>query len=365
VLANRVRARRSELGLSQKYVAAAADVSRQSLNAIERARVSPNVLLALKLARVLACDVEQLFGDDAREECEALLGASVRKSETRVLLGIVRERWIAHPLRAELGQEHYAADGFVRDTRAAAGARVRVELARPASELADTLFVGGCAPGLGILMDRLNGAQGRYRWLMQANAAALRSWGSGHTHITGLHLPDEPPQRAARLVARHMPTERGALYAFAKWEAGLVVAPGNPLCIRGVRALAKNVRVALREEGSGSRVQLARLLRESGLELSTLTPRAIAATSHFAVARAVQLGAADAGFSIRAMALAFGLDFVPLVDERFDLAITDDLVADARTSRLLDVLASPSFRRELGELGYDAARAGERLCPLP
>lgn len=364
VLENRVRARRSELGLSQKYVAAAVEVSRQSLNAIETARATPNVLLALKLARVLESDVEALFGDEVREEREAVLGAAVRRSETRVLLGVVRERWVAHPLGSEFGKA-YAADGFVRSSRGNAGSRVRVELARPASELADTLFVGGCAPGLGVLMDRLNGVHGRYRWLMQANNTALRAWASGHTHIAGVHLPDEAPARVSRLVARHLPTEHGSLHAFAKWEAGLVVAPGNPLRIRDVAGMmGKNVRVSLREEGSGARVQLARLLRDAGLELAPILPRALPASSHFAVAQAVQLGAADTGFAIRAVAVAFGLDFVPLIEERFDLALPDDVREDTRTLRLLDVLSSRNFRRELGELGYDAAHAGEQLCTL-
>jgi putative molybdopterin biosynthesis protein len=350
--------------LSQKYVAAAVDVSRQSLNAIETARATPNVLLALKLARVLGSDVETLFGADVREEREAVLGASVRKSETRVLLGVVRERWVAHPLYAEQGApEPYAADGFLRGLRGSAGKTVRVELARPAGELADTLFVGGCAPGLGVLMDRLNGGHGRYRWLMQANASALRSWARGHTHLTGIHLPDDAPQRLARLVARHLPTERGALHAFASWEAGLVVAAGNPKRVRDVRALRK-LRVALREEGSGARVELARLMREQGLELATLLPRSIATGSHFAVAQAVQLGAADVGFSIRAVALAFGLDFVPLIQERFDLAIPDDLAHDTRTVRLLDMLSSRAFRRELNELGYDATHAGDKITDI-
>jgi putative molybdopterin biosynthesis protein len=200
---------------------------------------------------------------------------------------------------------------------------------------------------------------------MQANATALRAWASGRTHIAGVHFPDAEPQNAARVVARHLPTDRGTLHAFAKWEAGLVVAPGNPRRIRDVTALVRgNVRCALREEGAGARVQLVRLLRERGLELSPILPRSVAATSHWGVAQAVQLGAADAGFAIRAVALAFGLDFVPLVEERFDLALTDDLAGDARTERMFDVLASRAFRRELTELGYDAANAGQKLIDI-
>ena len=59
---NRVRARRDELALTQKYVASAVGVSRQSLNAIETGRTTPSVTLALKLGHVLGARVEALFG---------------------------------------------------------------------------------------------------------------------------------------------------------------------------------------------------------------------------------------------------------------------------------------------------------------
>jgi putative molybdopterin biosynthesis protein len=365
VIENRVRARREELGLSQKYVAASIEVSRQSLNAIETARATPSVAIALKLARVLGTDVEGLFGAELREEREAALGATVRRAGTRVLLGTVRGGWVAHPLACEhLAQRHYAADGFVRSVR---GGRARIELARPEADLQDTVFLGGCAPGLSVLTDRLEGAHGpgRFRWLMQANTAALRGLAQGHTHLAGIHLPHDAPQRLARLVARHLPTARGALYAFAKWESGLVVSPKNAARVRDVRSLERpKLRVALREEGSGARTQLTRLLRDEGLDIAQLVDRSVATYSHMAVAQAVQLGAADVGFSIRAAAIAFGLHFVPLVEERFDLAVPSDLERDARIERLLEVLTTTSFQRELTELGYDARGAGSKVTDV-
>lgn len=362
---NRVRTRRDELGMAQKDLAAHVGVSRQSLNAIETQRTSPGVALALKLARALESNVEALFGTAPSEELEATLGARIRGAGTRVLVGRVRDHWIAQPLSGEPhAPSHYAADGFVRGVSAG---RVRVELTRASSDLSETVFVSGCAPGLGVLTDRLEGAAGpgRFRWLMQANNAALRSLERGHAHVVGVHLPDNMPHQLGRLIARHLPTERGALYAFARWEAGLVVAPGNPARVRDLSALHRpRLRVALREEGSGARTQLMRMLRTEGVDIAQLTARSVATYSHMAVAQAVQLGAADVGFTIRAAALAFQLDFVPLIQERFDLAVPDDLESDVRVLRLLEMLGEPSFRRELGELGYDAAASGELVSEV-
>ena len=56
-----VRTRRNEAGLSQADLAAAVDVSRQTINAIERDRYDPSIELAFKLAYYFDCRIEDLF----------------------------------------------------------------------------------------------------------------------------------------------------------------------------------------------------------------------------------------------------------------------------------------------------------------
>ncbi|MDB2239049.1 helix-turn-helix transcriptional regulator [Halorubrum ezzemoulense] len=58
---NSVRERREERGLSQADLADAVDVSRQTINAIERERYDPSLELAFKLAAHFDCRVETLF----------------------------------------------------------------------------------------------------------------------------------------------------------------------------------------------------------------------------------------------------------------------------------------------------------------
>ncbi len=360
---NQVRQRRDQLGLSQKEIAAAIGVSRQSLNAIETGRAVPSVVLALRLARCLGTNVEGLFVAESSQEIVATLAGALPRKRGRVLLGSVRDRWIAHSLQTpSLALGQCAADGFVREPPVSGQARV--ELARPIRDVSETLFVGGCAPGLGVLADRLNGARGpgRFRWIVQANRSALQALARGHVHLAGVHLPIAGGQRSERALARYLPTRKAAVYALANWDAGLVLPKDNPRQIRGIAALENpRLRVALREPGSGARVQLERLLKRVGLDTRHLARRAIAAASHLEVAHAVALGAADVGFAIRGAALSFELDFVPLVEERFDLVVPDDLAHDARVTRLFETLASATFQRELGELGYDAAQSAQKL----
>ena len=61
---NDIRALRTERGLSQQELAEAVDVSRQTINSIEKDRYTPSLPLALALARFFGRPVEEIFDDD-------------------------------------------------------------------------------------------------------------------------------------------------------------------------------------------------------------------------------------------------------------------------------------------------------------
>jgi putative transcriptional regulator len=60
-LKNRVRELRMQEGLTQEALGAAVEVSRQTINSIERYKYKPTIELALRLAQRLNCSVEHLF----------------------------------------------------------------------------------------------------------------------------------------------------------------------------------------------------------------------------------------------------------------------------------------------------------------
>jgi putative transcriptional regulator len=62
---NAVRALRSARSLSQQQLAEAMDVSRQTINSIEKERYTPSLPLAIALARYFETTVEELFHADA------------------------------------------------------------------------------------------------------------------------------------------------------------------------------------------------------------------------------------------------------------------------------------------------------------
>jgi len=60
-LANRIKDRRTELGLTQAELAERVGVTRKTVNTVENNVFTPSATLAIKLARALGVTVEQLF----------------------------------------------------------------------------------------------------------------------------------------------------------------------------------------------------------------------------------------------------------------------------------------------------------------
>jgi putative molybdopterin biosynthesis protein len=150
------------------------------------------------------------------------------------------------------------------------------------------------------------------------------------------------------------------IFNLARWQAGLVVAPGNPRRIRGVRDLARaDVRFLPRPRGAAAQDLVERLLRREGLPAPAPLP--LIARGHMDVARLVALGLADTGISLPEAARAHDLPFIPLGEERFDLIIAKEHAGDARIVRLLDLLTARSFRREIETLGGHVTRDSGRL----
>ncbi|UQN05748.1 helix-turn-helix transcriptional regulator [Deinococcus sp. QL22] len=60
---NRIRVLRAERQWTQADLAAALDVSRQTVNALETGRYDPSLPLAFRLARVFGRPIEEIFSD--------------------------------------------------------------------------------------------------------------------------------------------------------------------------------------------------------------------------------------------------------------------------------------------------------------
>ena len=178
-------------------------------------------------------------------------------------------------------------------------------------------------------------------------------------HIAGLHLSGgESSEANVRAVRQRFPGRRMLVVNLTRWRQGFVVAARNPLGIRDAADLLRpGVRVVGREPGTGADDLFARLLAgEGGGQPDFSGP---VAEGHLDVARRVHCGAADTGVAIESAALAWGLGFVPLVEERFDLVIPADIAEASPVARFLETLDDPGFRAEAASLpGYDTSISG-------
>jgi molybdate-binding protein len=228
------------------------------------------------------------------------------------------------------------------------------------------LVLAGCDPALGFvahMAERSGGVE-----VVAAPAAsqlALRWLHEGKVHIAGSHLED-PATGEFNLpyLRREFPGEDFAVVSFARWEEGFVVAPGNPKGIRKAEDLARRgVRLVNREQGSGSRALLDRLLGAAGVPVAKVSGYERLGYGHLAVAYLVLSGEADCCVATRSAAQTFRLDFIPLQSERYDFVLRRETLATPAAQAFLDVLQRAALRRKLEVLaGYDTAQTGAVLA---
>jgi putative molybdopterin biosynthesis protein len=142
-----------------------------------------------------------------------------------------------------------------------------------------------------------------------------------------------------------------------------MVAAGNPLGIENLADVCRpGVRYVNRQRGAGTRVLLDVTLGQLGITPSHIEGYAREEPTHLAVAAAVASGRADAGMGIMAAARAFGLDFVPLATEPYDLVVAPGAVGSPQLAPLWVLLASDRFKASVEDLGgYSAKEMGRRL----
>jgi len=156
------------------------------------------------------------------------------------------------------------------------------------------------------------------------------------------------------------PSQPMALIQIYRREGGLMLRPGNPLKIRSLVDLARpEVRFVNREPGSGVRQWLDLQLEQLGLQPEQIRGYSRLLRSHGEIARAIRGGEADAGIGIASVAREFGLDFVPLFEEPYELVASLDLVNDRRYQPFFELLSSGQFRSEIKKLdGYAVPQTG-------
>jgi putative molybdopterin biosynthesis protein len=185
----------------------------------------------------------------------------------------------------------------------------------------------------------------------------------GLCHIAGSHLLDPATgEYTLPYVDRVLSGRDVAVVRLVHRAQGLIVAPGNPLGLEGVEDVARDdLRYVNRQRGAGTRVLLDHELARRGIAPEAVPGYAREEHTHLAVAAAVAAGRADAGLGVMAAARAFGLDFVPVTREPYDLVLDARTLEDPVTAPLWALLEEPAFRAAVEELGgYGTEEMGRR-----
>jgi len=375
---NRLREVREARGIGQGDLAKRAHISRQAVHAIESGRYLPTTAVALNLGAALHCRVEDLFslggaGEVLTGRWTTLgMGISAAAQGTRVKVARVGPRFVVSPvaLLGEVLAYTVPADGLLvgpprsrgRKTKAA---DVQVRLLRERRAVEGEISVAGCDPAIvlaGEYLRRREATVSIVGWTL-GSAAALEAMRRGDVHVAGVHVLDERTGESnLPYLRRHLKGGGFTIVTFARWEQGVMVARGNPKRIRDVGDLGrKDVTLVNREQGSGARLLLDRRLHAAGIAPPRVQGYRRTARSHLEVAGLIAGGQADAGIGVRSAATLYGLHFLPLQEERYDLVIPSAYLSDhPGLSLFLDAIASRSFRRELEALGgYDTRETGK------
>jgi putative molybdopterin biosynthesis protein len=190
----------------------------------------------------------------------------------------------------------------------------------------------------------------------------------GKADLAGSHLWDEESDTYnVPFVRRLLPGRRIALLTLAHRRLGLIVPPGNPGGLTGLADLAQSgLRFVNRQRGAGTRVWLDAQLRRLGIPAASIAGYEREAATHEDVARAVAEGRADAGLGIEAAALSYGLGFVFLATEPYDLVIPAEMWDTAPVQALAAWLNTEDARAVIAGLGgYETGDTGQMVWVNP
>ncbi|MGF7049605.1 putative molybdopterin biosynthesis protein [Paenibacillus sp. DS2015] len=147
-------------------------------------------------------------------------------------------------------------------------------------------------------------------------------------------------------------------------KAGLYVQQGNPFNLKSWQDLSTpKLRIVNREKGSGARVLLDEQLRLHGMTSEQLVGYDDEQSNHLGVAAKVSSGEADVGIGhAKAASIVGHVDFIPLIDERYDLVMLKKPKNIVWVQSVIQIIQSNEFKQELAGIhGYDLSQTGQIL----
>lgn len=220
-------------------------------------------------------------------------------------------------------------------------------------KLADLVIIGSDCPALRLLLELMKRSRKvSYEYEIVGSGGGFAAVMMGEADLAGVHLLDECGRYNEPFIKRYWLEGKARLIRGYKRAQGLMFRRG--LEIEGIEDML-DLKFVNRNLGSGTRVLFDLLLKrfseERGMKFEELTSRIRGydseARTHEDVAGAVKSGRADVGFGIMYVAHKYGLDFLPLSEEWFDILVRVDRVGKPSVSAFIETLRSRKFSKVL------------------
>lgn len=289
----------------------------------------------------------------------------------RVKIGRIGEKLVAAPLERGAGiiMSLVRADGILKVPRLSEGIEVdmpvEAELLKPIDLIEKAVLMCGSHD---LTLDVINDLFYRLYPGYSLSSSHVGSLGGisalkrKEAHSAGIHLLDpETGEYNISYIRKLLPNEEVLLVNLVYRQQGLIVAKGNPLHIKGLDALTDpNIKFINRQKGAGTRILLDYLLEKEGIKANQISGYKKEEYNHLAVAAAVAANTAHVGMGIMAAAQALDLDFIPLIEERYDICIPKVFLEDERIKKLLEIVCSKQFKEQIARLGgYKTKQTGK------
>ncbi len=214
------------------------------------------------------------------------------------------------------------------------------------------------------LRDFLDEQQVRHDLKYCGSVEAVAALAEGACDIAGFHVPvGEFEHDMVRHFTTWLKPDTHCLIHLAVRSQGLFVRMGNPLGVHTLEDLMRReVRFVNRQVGSGTRLLLDLILAARGIDPAKIEGYNNGEFTHAAVAAYIGSGMADVGFGVETAARRFGLEFVPVLKERYFFAIEKQMLTSTALAGAVGALTSESFRQRVDALpGYDGSLTGTVL----
>ncbi len=289
----------------------------------------------------------------------------------RVRLGYVGDKLMASPLSRGAGvvSSFMKADGILEVPQGVegyeAGSEVDVHLLCSLSKLNNTLVViGSHDPLLDELGDFMH-VENKEVYMSSAHVGSMggiMALRRGEAHAAGCHLLDtNTGEYNKSFLKKYFPKGGVKLVRCVGRQQGLMLPAGNPQNIQKFADIAKpGIRYVNRQKGSGTRILSDYLCRKEKIDTTAVYGYDREELTHTSVAAQIANGSADAGMGIYSAAKLYGLDFIPICIEEYDLLVPDQAWDTPMVRQMIAALKSDDFREKLLSMGgYTVENCGE------